>query len=137
MSRVDTILDRFVPKWKRDAETECWIWTAFTDQAGYGRLNVGNIPKLAHRISYELFTGPIRAGLDIDHLCGNRACVNPNHLEAVTHAENMRRTMRETCRRGHAVIPENRYRVRGRNSECRLCKLEHARRYRAARRQKP
>lgn len=75
---------------------ECWLWIAYIDPHGYGRFRVGSSAPaaLAHRVSYEFHVGPIPEGLDIDHLCFVRACVNPAHLEAVTHTENMRR-MRE------------------------------------------
>jgi hypothetical protein len=80
---------------KVDASGDCWEWTGYTDQDGYGRVGVGRrvdqrtIP--AHRYAWELMVGPIPEGLEIDHLCFNRPCVNPDHLEPVTHTENMRR----------------------------------------------
>lgn len=75
----------------------CWLWTAGKTGMGYGAIDVldakgwRNKKELAHRFSYELHKGPIPKGLTIDHLCRTKACVNPLHLEAVTHRENTRR----------------------------------------------
>lgn len=75
--------------------TACWIWTgAIASGTGYGQAHVGEIPRRkigAHRALYELHRGPIPAGLALDHLCRVRSCVNPDHLEPVTRAENDRR----------------------------------------------
>ncbi len=68
----------------------CWLWTASTDWYGYGWFWVG-APRRAHRVCYEWLVGPIPAGLELDHLCRVPACVRPEHLEPVTHAENVRR----------------------------------------------
>ncbi len=65
---------------------------------------------LAHRVSYELHKGPIPDGLFIDHICRTRCCVNPNHLRAVTHAQNMAYgivAQRTHCNNGHLFSPEN------------------------------
>lgn len=72
---------------------ECWLWLGYvnTRRGGYGEVYVRGGMKLAHRAVYELLVGPIPKGLEIDHLCRTRCCVNPNHLEPVTRAENMRR----------------------------------------------
>ena len=70
----------------------CWIWKASLTNKGYGRFNLKNYKgQAAHRISYELFIGDIPKGLQLDHLCRNRLCVNPDHLEPVTRKENILR----------------------------------------------
>src|SRR5581483_1993568 len=69
----------------------CWEWNGAHTAAGYAETWNGKRPILAHRVSYQHFVGPIPEGLTIDHLCRNRGCVRPDHLEPVSHAENMRR----------------------------------------------
>jgi len=68
----------------------CWEWTAFIDKAGYARIGEGSNNVLyAHRVAHELYVGPIPPGLDVDHKCRNRSCVNPEHLHAVTRKQNL------------------------------------------------
>ena len=108
--------ERFVPKVEIDRETGCWNWTASTTPGGYGSLSLPNGERcVAHRFSYEHHVGPIPDGLQIDHLCRNRRCVNPEHLEPVTQRENIlrgestaaQRARQTHCKRGHEFTPDN------------------------------
>jgi hypothetical protein len=82
------------------ADSGCWEWTAAKDPTGYGRFSVARSMDYAHRAAYKLLVGPIPAGLDLDHLCRNRGCVNPDHLEPVTRRENLLRS-EETLTKAH------------------------------------
>jgi hypothetical protein len=98
----------------------CWIFTGTINNKGYGSI----LKTTAHRYIYEATVGPIPAGLQIDHLCMNKQCVNPAHLEPVTAAENVRRrNASEThCRRGHAFTADNTYMRAAGNKECKTCR---------------
>lgn len=121
-------------------EAGCWIWEGLSYPGGYGMVYGGNKNYRAHRITYEMFKGPIPAGLQIDHLCRVPACVNPHHLEAVTNQVNSLRGIGPTainkkkshCPRGHAFIPENTKISRAGTRCCRICANAHTRRYRKA-----
>src|SRR5688572_22143418 len=82
----------------------CWIFNGYKG-SGYGRINTLGRVHLAHRVTFEHFVGAVPEGLELDHLCRNRACCNPAHLEAVTHVEYARRGTRGTlvthCPAGH------------------------------------
>lgn len=108
------VMDRLLPKLSYIEATGCIEYTGAIDTTGYGRIGLGGRGEgvgHTHRLMYEWAKGPIPAGLHIDHLCRNRACCNPSHLEAVTQAENNLRAKRDNpithCRRGHEFTPEN------------------------------
>lgn len=117
--------------WKNVQITEsCWVWIAHKDRDGYG---IWNRPKKApgsrraHRISYELEHGSVPPG-HLDHLCRNRACVRPSHLEPVTAKVNAERGMKAQqtrCRRGHEFNEENTYRKPNGTRTCRACHNEN------------
>jgi hypothetical protein len=118
MDVIDRILD------KVDMSGDCWVWTGCRGGRGYGmiRINYRNIQ--AHRVVYEELVEPIPEGLQLDHLCRNKACVNPDHLEPVTNEENMRR-YRATlthCPNGHEYMAENIAVQSNGTKRCRTCK---------------
>lgn len=78
----------------RGYTTPCWMWQKCKTPSGYGQLRVGGRTLYAHRVYFEAFRGPILSDTELDHLCRNRACVNPDHLEAVPHHTNARRGSR-------------------------------------------
>lgn len=84
---------KFWAKVAPNSETGCWVWTASLRRSGYGRYGNKANQRAAHRVSYEAMVGPIPDGMQIDHLCRVPNCVNPAHLEPVTHLENVRRAI--------------------------------------------
>ena len=137
---------RFDRHWLPDLKLDCWVWVASLNSAGYGMMSIGSRtdnskrPALAHRIAYELFRGPIPSGLVLDHLCRNRYCVNPDHLELVAPFENVmrgsapeilanRNLFKTHCPQGHPYSGKNLYRRPDGSRGCKACNAAARRRY--------
>ncbi len=101
----------------------CWQWPGSLISTGYAQVRVDGHLEYVHRIAYEAAVGPIPDGYEIDHLCHNRWCFNPSHLEVVTHAENMRRNRPPSrCINGHDTSNPNNIQVGKRGARiCVLC----------------
>lgn len=134
-------LQKFQKKIELDLLSGCWEWTDHLDKDGYGRLRVGDKRFFIHRLSYEHWNGSISKGLTIDHLCRNRKCANPEHLEAVTIQENLRRgfrpsgkyhyhTQQTECINGHPFNDENTYIRPNGHRDCKICIRLRGRKYR-------
>lgn len=101
----------------------CWNWTGSLYKNGYARFMYNGACGYGHRFSYEYFKGKIPIALQIDHLCRNKRCVNPEHLEVVTLQENIRRfnSTRTHCKRGHEFTKDNTYLKNGKRY-CKKCR---------------
>lgn len=106
----------------------CWIWQRTIINSGYGQICYHNKHYSVHRLSYMLFIGEIPKKLEIDHLCRNRKCCNPDHLEPVTRKENIRRSPLHNknkihCKQGHEFTPNNTYISKSKNGarRCKIC----------------
>lgn len=119
--------------WEFAPDSDCWEWQGNLNPKGYGKTGRG---AYAHRWFWEYAVGSIPSGMTIDHLCKNKRCVNPDHLEVVTRAENTLRgdspaslNKRKThCPKGHALSGENLYRWKNRR-QCKTCRDERNRLY--------
>jgi hypothetical protein len=142
---TDLIKNKILTSVMCEIDTRCWVWQKTVSAGGYGVFSdVNNKKKRAHRISYEIFVGPIKEKMQIDHVCKNRACVNPDHLEQITHAKNGSRekarhhnSLKTHCVRGHEYNEENtRYTMRKKGHDgwalrsCRLCSKITSKQYR-------
>jgi len=148
MTRARPLLDRLLEKIEKDESSGCWNFMGSLDPSGYGCIKTGdgNRNTKAHRAAFRLLKGEIPEGRVIDHLCKNRRCCNPDHLEAVPFLINVRRgeatavaaDMREThCPRGHLLSDENSEPYKASNGRtymrCITCARESTRRWRASR----
>lgn len=125
--------------WSKVKKTNnCWEWTASTAGGGYGHFNYKKKQYTAHRTAYELLVGEIPKGLQIDHLCRNKKCVNPQHLEPVTPSQNICRgdtipavhAKKTHCPNGHPYSGDNLY-LSGKHQtrRCRICRNKTQIRY--------
>jgi hypothetical protein len=133
---IDKLMGHVLPV----TESGCWLWMASLDSKGYAQINIGTFGHAkmcrAHRISYELHIGPIPEGLQLDHLCRVRSCINPTHLEPVTMLTNVQRGLGGSnggkargaiaraathCTRGHEYTPENTLVSKRNHRFCRAC----------------
>lgn len=134
------MLDRIAKHSIPEPNSGCWLWAGALDGKGYSLMYAQGKNRRAHRVSYEQQKGPIPDGLEIDHLCRTRCCVNPDHLEAVTHAENIRRgdysgngknrswyVPPTHCKRGHLLNGENLHVNRKGARVCITCRRMHDR----------
>jgi hypothetical protein len=125
---------RFHASYFMEPNCGCWIWTGTVEEGGYGRFTIAK-QKLAsaHRISYFLHKGEIPSGMQLDHLCRVRCCVNPDHLEAVTNQVNAARgeagyhhKLKTHCKRGHPFDDENTIWINsGKHRRCRECQKSY------------
>lgn len=136
---MKSLEDRVAEKIDIDPDTGCWTWTGARSSGGYGSIKFAGRTRPAHRVVYENFVEPVGAELVLDHLCRNRACVNPDHLEPVSQSVNVQRGLsagpRPHCNNGHELSGENVYTFpsdAGRR-RCRLCHIEKGRIGREAR----
>lgn len=130
----DALVDRLFSRIDRpNGFAECWLWTGHQDRGGYGEITVMYRKMRVHRLMYTLTLGPIPEGLELDHLCRNRACCNPLDLEPVTHAVNTsrgERALKTHCVAGHPFNELNTVHltVRGRPTrQCVTCRRARSR----------
>lgn len=130
-----TLEERLLSKTVKISDTGCWEFKGSLYRNGYGQIWNGKRSEQAHRVSYRLYMSEIPENMEIDHLCRNRCCINPRHLEVVTHRENIARSntlmgknARKThCIRGHALDGDNLIITKQNSRQCRICSNFRAR----------
>ena len=154
MANRTPAVDRVLAKCAESGEpfngSPCWVYTAYINKDGYGQAKYGSraegneVMRHTHRITYEALIAEIPKGLELDHLCRNRACCNPWHLEPVSHAVNVRRgdggkchAAKTHCPSGHAYDDENTYvNPTTKRRSCRTCQRAASRQWQAERRRR-
>ena len=123
------LIKRLLVKADMSGPSKCWLWQGSCSGNGYGRFSINGELKSASRTSYELFRGEIPDGWEIDHLCRQRGCINPVHLEAVTRSENhlrgfdhLPKALQTHCRKGHELTDDNVYRYSNGKRQCLTCR---------------
>jgi hypothetical protein len=107
-----------------ESQTGCWVWNGGVTNSGYGKATVNYKTVLMHRYMYEATYGPIEEGLQLDHLCRNKLCINPEHLEPVTAKVNMERhyVNQTHCLRDHPLSGSNLYVTPDGRRQCKDCR---------------
>lgn len=124
MARPKMTMDRLFAKSSPEPTTGCWIYMGRMNRGGYGQIFFDKKSEGAHRVSVILSGREIPGGMQIDHKCRNKICVNPAHLEVVTRLENMRRRFapQTSCKRGHDFDAENTYYAATGHRKCKTCR---------------
>lgn len=131
-------MQRFFSKIKFNEKTTCWDWMASTDKDGYGQFWLNKKYHKAHRVSYELIKGVLTKGLTLDHLCKNKKCCNPEHLEQVSIQTNLKRAFHQIstinskkthCNNGHEFTPDNTYITPLGKRQCNECQRQRKKKY--------
>lgn len=147
-----TVEERFWPRVNKNGPVPeqrpeigpCWVWTGTKLSSGYGIISIDGRTHRTHRLAFEWLVGEIPEGLEIDHLCRNRACCRPTHLEPVTGAVNIRRgvspwgvnSRKTECPQGHPYSTENTYITPAGGRVCRICARERTREWLARKQSK-
>ena len=114
----------------KQSQLPCWIWIGAITHNGYPKATFNYETCLVHQVIYKHFKGPIPEGLEIDHVCRNKLCVNPEHLEAITHKENVARYAATIthCKKGHPLSGDNLYLTPDERRNCKTCRREAVKR---------